>query len=405
MPLERSLLLNQKIFSKLVLAGNDLREDDKSEIKTVNPPIYHASTVLFENYEALMQANEGTYPGITYGTQGSPTQNAFERAMAELEGGYKTKVFSSGISAIANVLQAFTKCGDHILVCDNVYGPTRRFCDKILSKFGIKTTYIPPDVGENVIDFVRPETRLIFLESPGSNTFEIQDVPAIIEKSKANNLVTMIDNTWATPLYFQPFQLGADISVQSVTKYISGHSDVLMGTVTVNKARFSEFYHYYHILELNASQEDCYLALRGLRTLAVRLKHHERSALEIARWLQEHELVEAVLHPALPDHPEHHLWKRDFSGSSGLFGFVLKKEYPEENVACFVDGLQFFGLGYSWGGFKSLLTVGRYKRSTPSRYQRRTLFRVSIGFEDVMDLKDDLAQALDRISGAVDRIA
>lgn len=397
--------MNQKISNKPVLTGMTSPEDDQHNIKTINPPIYHASTVLFENYEALKQANNGTYPGITYGTQGSPTQNAFEIAMADLEGGYKTKVFPSGISAIIHVLQAFTKCGDHILVCDNVYGPTRQFCNKILSKFGIKTTYIPPDIGANIIDFIRPETRLIFLESPGSNTFEIQDIPAIVKVARKNELVTMIDNSWATPLHFQTFRLGVDISIQSVTKYIAGHSDVLMGTVTTNEACFSEFYHYYRIVKINVSQDDCYLALRGLRTLAVRLKHHERSGLKIAKWLRKQKLVEAVLHPALPDHPEHHLWKRDFSGSTGLFGFILKTEYPEKNMADFVDGLQFFGLGYSWGGFKSLLTAGCYKRSTPSRYEGRTLFRVNIGLEDVMDLQNDLAMALDRISGAVDPTA
>ncbi|MBC8443728.1 MAG: cystathionine beta-lyase [Deltaproteobacteria bacterium] len=382
--------------------GNDATEGAQGEIKTINPPVYHASTVLFNNYEALRQANEGTYPGITYGTQGSPTQEAFERALADLEGGYATKVFPSGISAITHVLQAFTRCGDHILVCDNVYGPTRRFCDRILSKFGVETTYIPPDAGENISAFIRPETRLIFLESPGSNTFEIQDMPAIVRVAKAKNLVTMIDNTWATPLYYKPFQLGVDISIHSVTKYISGHSDVLLGTVTTNKKRFSEFFHYYHTLEVNASQADCYLALRGLKTLAVRLKHHEQSALEMAHWVNAQKQVETVLHPALPEHPEHDLWKRDFSGSSGLFGFILKQEYPEERIAAFVDGLRFFGLGYSWGGFKSLLTVGRYRRTTPSRYQGRTLFRVSIGFEDVADLRDDLDQAMNRLSGPVD---
>lgn len=390
--------MTQNTDSTHIFTQDAVKQGARTEIKTINPPIYRASTVLFDNYETLKQANEGTYPGYTYGTQGSPTQEAFERALAALEGGYKTKVFSSGISAITHVLQAFTKCGDHILVCDNVYGPTQRFCDRILSKFGVETTYIPPDAGENVSEFIRPETRLIFLESPGSNTFEIQDVPAIARVAKAKGLVTMIDNTWATPLYFKPFQLGIDISIHSVTKYIAGHSDVLMGTVTTNKARFSEFFHYYHTLEINTGQTDCYLALRGLNTLAVRLKHHEQSALEMAHWLNTQKPVGAVLHPALPEHPEHNLWKRDFTGSSGLFGFILKQEYPEEQIAAFVDGLRFFGLGYSWGGFKSLLTVGRYRRSTPSQYQGRTLFRVNIGLEDVANLKDDLDRAMKRLS-------
>lgn len=363
-------------------------------VKTVNPPLYRGSTVLFETYEDLMLANAGEYEGVTYGTDRLPTQRLFEEAMRTLEGGHLTRAFPSGISALINALFAFTKSGDHVLLCDNVYGPTAHFCERILSRYGIEIGTIPPNAGPDITDHLRRNTVLILLESPGSNTFEIQDIPAITAIARERGILTLLDNTWATPLCLDPFRLGVDASIHSVTKYISGHSDVLLGTVTVAEGSSRAFDTYYRITETYASPEDCHLALRGLRTLPVRLRQHEQSALLIARWLEAQDLVDTVIHPALPSHPEHHLWKRDFTGSSGLFAFTLKEDYPPAKMAAFINSLELFGLGYSWGGYKSLLTAGKYPRRHPSRYAGRTIVRLSIGLEDPEDLRRDLERGL-----------
>jgi cystathionine beta-lyase len=364
---------------------------------TINPPIYHASTVLFENYAELQTVSRGGYDGFTYGTDGSPTQRAFEKAMTELEGGYWTRAFPSGLLAITSTLQAFLQSGDHLLVCNSVYGPVRRFARNVLEKFGVTTSYFPADSGADIEACITPQTRLILLESPGSNTFEIQDVPAVVAVARRHGILTAIDNTWATPLFFQPFAHGVDISIHSVTKYISGHSDVLLGSVTVSEACYERFHRLCRALEIFAPQEACYLALRGLKTLPVRLRQHQSSALELASWLQGEAAVEAVLHPALPEHPEHAVWARDFTGSTGIFSFVLRPEYDEAALARFVDSLQLFGIGYSWGGFKSLVTAGRFAQSELSRYHGRWLVRLNVGLEEVADLKADVRQALARL--------
>ena len=369
-------------------------------VKTINPPVYKGSTVLFRQYEDLVQANRGEYEGIAYGTDRLPTQRAFEEALRMLEGGHVTRVFQSGINAIINTLFAFTKSGDHILLCDNVYGPTARFCRKILSRYNVEIGIIPPAVGVDVVDFIKPNTRLIFLESPGSNTFEIQDIPAITAIARKKGIVTLLDNTWATPLYLKPFDLGIDISIQSVTKYICGHSDVLLGAATVTEEYAQEFKEFYRVMEIFASSEDCYLALRGLRTLPTRLRRHERSAIKIATWLETVDLVEKVIHPALPSHPEHHIWKRDFLGSSGLFAFTFKAAYPPERIASFVDSLDLFALGYSWGGYKSLVTAAKYMRTGKSRYPDKTIVRLSIGLEDPEDLMADLGKGFSALRSA-----
>ena len=370
---------------------------DSSQLEryhSVNPPIYHASTVGFESYAELRSAGKGQYEGFTYGTDGSPTQKAFERAITDLEGGYWTRAVPSGLLAITCTLQAFLKSGDHLLICNSVYGPVRRFATTVLQKFGVTTSYFPADCGADIADHITPQTRLILMESPGSNTFEIQDVGAITTVAKQHGIITAIDNTWPTPLFFKPFQYGVDISIHSVTKYISGHSDVLLGTVTVSEACYERFYKLVRALEIFAPQEACYLALRGLKTLKVRLKQHEASALAIATWLQDQPGVETVLHPALPSHPEHHIWQRDFQGSSGIFSFVLDSQYDEDAVARFVDALQLFGIGYSWGGYKSLVTAGQFAQSDISRYHGRWMIRLNIGLEEIEDLKADICQAL-----------
>jgi cystathionine beta-lyase len=384
-----------KDSSELIRSADRLDEFEGKPVRTVNPPLYTGSTVLFDSYEDLMLANSGKYDGITYGTDRLPTQRNFEEALRKLEGGRLTRAFQSGISAITNTLLAFTKSGDHILVCQNVYGPTARFCKSILSKYNINVTFVPPAVGTDIDQYIEKNTRLIFLESPGSNTFEIQDIPAVTAIAKPKEIITVLDNTWATPLYLKPFDLGIDISIQSVTKYISGHSDVLLGAVTVNERYAQEYANFYSVMEIFASPQDCYLALRGLKTLRVRLKQHEASALEIAQWLETIDIVDRVIHPALPGHPQHQIWQRDFSGSSGLFAFTFKEDYSSEQLAAFINSLDFFGIGYSWGGFKSLITAGKFSRTAESEYYGKNIIRLNIGLEDAEDLMQDLARGFD----------
>jgi len=383
--------------TQIINSGYDGNSSRLERYHGINPPVYHASTVMFENYAELRAAGKGQYEGFTYGTDGSPTQKAFETAMTELEGGYWTRAVPSGLLAITSTLQAFLKAGDHLLICNSVYGPVRRFAGTVLQKFGVTVSYFPADSGAGIENFFTPQTRLILLESPGSNTFEIQDVPAITAVARQHGILTAIDNTWATPLFFRPFDHGVDISIHSVTKYISGHSDVLLGTVTVSQPCYERFYRLVRALEIFAPQDACYLALRGLKTLKVRLKQHESSALEIATWLSRQQGVERVLHPALPDHPEHVIWQRDFLGSSGIFSFVLDPQYDEAAVARFVDALELFGIGYSWGGYKSLVTAGQFAQSDISRYHGRWMVRLNIGLEEVADLKADISQALQHL--------
>jgi cystathionine beta-lyase len=383
--------------TEIIGSGYDGNSSKLERYHSINPPIYHASTVLFEDYAELKATGQGKYDGFTYGTDGSPTQQAFEQAMTELEGGYWTRAFPSGLLAITSTLQAFLQSGDHLLVCNSVYGPVRRFAKNLLAKFGVKTSYFPADIGAGIEAYITPQTRFILLESPGSNTFELQDIPAVVKVARKHNILTAIDNTWATPLFFQPLAHGVDISIHSVTKYISGHSDVLLGSVTITEACYERFHRLCRALEIFASPDACYLALRGLKTLPVRLRQHETAALQLAGWLQDEAAVETVLHPALPSHPEHAIWQRDFSGSAGIFSFVLQPQYDEAAVARFVDSLQLFSIGYSWGGFKSLVTAGKFAQSELSRYHGRWMIRLNIGLEDVADLQADVQQALAKL--------
>ena len=366
--------------------------------RTLNPPVQRGSTVLFDSHADFLRAGRGEYEGSTYGTDRLPLQRTLEDALRDLEGAALTRVFPSGISAISETLMAFVRSGDHVLVCDNAYGPTTRFCREVLGKFGVRCDALPPDVGADITGFLRPETRLVFLESPGSITFEIQDIPAVAAAARDRGIVTVLDHTWATPLFLDPFALGVDVIIQSVTKYISGHSDLLMGSVSVNAAHAGTLARFYACREIYAAPDDCLLALKGLKTLDVRMRAHQASALTVARGLAEHPLVDAVLHPALPSHPQHEIWKRDFSGSSGLFAFTLKDEYPDSALGRFLDGLEFFGIGYSWGGFMSLATTGRPARSFAGPLHGRTLVRLNIGLEDPQDLLADLRRGLDRLA-------
>jgi len=386
-----------KETSKII--SHDWRADarEMKRLTTINPPVYRGSTVLFDSYEDMCLAGKGLYDGPTYGTDRLLAQRAFEESLREIEQGFATRLFPSGLSAIRNTLNAFLKSGDHILVVDNAYGPGVKYCKKVLSRFNIRTTLIPPSVGEDIEKYITPETTLILLESPGSNTFELQDIPAVTTVARDKGIITALDNTWATPLYLKPLELGVDLSIQAVTKYIAGYSDLLMGAVTVNEKYGKIFTDFYSTIEMYSSDSDAYLALRGLKSLAVRLKQHENSALMVASWLEEQKQVSRVFHPALPSHPEHHIFKRDFSGSSGLFGFTFVRDYTQEELALFIDSLEFFGLGYSWGGYRSLLTAARQRRESRSRYMGETIIRLNIGLEDPYDLILDLEQAMGNV--------
>ncbi len=380
------------------ILGKSWPERETTPAHTVNPPLYKGSTVLFKSYADMLKAARHEYEGISYGTDRLPTQRQFEEAMRELEGGAVCRVFPSGIAAIQTALMAFTGSGDHTLVCDNAYGPGQRFCRKVLQKYGVECTPVPPDVGADIEEYLRPNTRLILLESPGSLTFELQDIPAVTAAARARGIVTVLDATWATPLYLSPFDMGVDATIHSVTKYISGYSDILAGTVTVSEQHARTFESFYKMMEIYTPAEECSLALRGLHSLAVRLRRHELSALAVAGWLESQPLVDQVLHPALPSHPEHHIWQRDFRGSSGLFAFTLQKEYTEGELAAFIDSLALFRLGYSWGGFQSLITAAKVRRTMPSRYDGKTVIRLHIGLEDCADLIADLEKGLSMLT-------
>ncbi|HEX7926553.1 MAG TPA: cystathionine beta-lyase, partial [bacterium] len=335
----------------LVHAG---REVDHS-VGVVNPPVYHASTIVYPTLEAFKNRAQHRYTGITYGLQGNPTRFALAEAVAALEGGHKSIVVSSGLGAITYAVLAFVQAGDHLLVSDSAYEPTRNFTSKVLARFGIETTFYDPRIGGDIAAVIKPNTRMILMESPGSLTFEVQDVPAIVSEAKQRGILTLLDNTWATPLLFKPLAHGVDISSQAATKYIGGHSDLLLGVITVKTEE-----HFRAIKDIttqigdNPGPDDCFMALRGLRTMAVRMRQHEQSTLKVARWLQQRPEVARVLYPALPEDPGHALWKRDFQGACGLFG-VLLRTGNEGAVARMVDHLRLFKIGASWGGFESLV--------------------------------------------------
>ena len=361
----------------------------------VNTPIYRGSTVLFPTVAAL-EANDQDF---TYGRLGTPTVRALEEAIAELEGGHRTLLAPSGLSAIVTALLAFVSTGDEILVSDSVYRPTRRFCDSVLKRLGIKTIYYDPLIGAGIAKLITKKTRVVFTESPGSQTFEVQDVPAIAAAAHAAGAVVILDNTWATPLYFKPFEHGADVSIQAATKYIVGHADAMLGAITTTEAVTKTVAKAHEELGVCPGPEDAYLGLRGLRSLGVRLERHQRSGLEIAEWLAARPEVARVLHPALPTDPGHAIWCRDFRGASGLFSIVLQPA-SHEALARMLDGLKLFGMGYSWGGFESLILPfdpSVYRTATKWKAEGPAL-RLHIGLEDVEDLKADLDAGLARLN-------
>jgi cystathionine beta-lyase len=361
----------------------------------VNTPIYRGSTVLFPTLASL----EANAQDFTYGRLGTPTVKALEEAIAELEGGVRTLLTPSGLSAIATALLAFVSAGDEVLVSDSVYRPTRRFCDHVLKRLGVKTTYYDPLLGAGIKELLGDKAKVVFAESPGSQTFEVQDVPAIAKAAHEAGALLILDNTWATPLYFKPFTHGVDVSIQAATKYIVGHADAMLGAITASEKTARAVEKVHEDLGLCPGPEDVYLGLRGLRTLGVRLAHHQQSALELARWLQARPEVERVLHPGLPSDPGHALWKRDFTGASGLFAIILKPT-SHAALARMLDGLTLFGMGYSWGGFESLILPfdPRDYRTATTWQAEGPAIRLHVGLEDIEDLKADLEAGFARLA-------
>ncbi|MWP38353.1 cystathionine beta-lyase [Rhodobacter sphaeroides] len=369
--------------------------DPARHLGAVNTPVYRASTILFPTLAAL-EAKEGTK--LRYGRRGTPTTHALEDAVCALEKADRALLAPSGVSAISTILMSFAEPGAHILMTDSAYGPARKFCEFTLRRFGVETTYYDPTAGAGIEALIRPETKLIWMESPGSQTFEVQDVSAIAEVARRHGIVTAIDNTWSGGYFCQPLTQGVDISIQAGTKYISGHSDLLLGTIACRAEHYDRLRETYLRFGVCVGADDAFLALRGLRTMAVRMAHHHESGLEVANWLLQREEVCRVMHPGLPGDPGHALWQQQFTGASGLFGFVLR---PVDRPALgrMFDGLSLFGMGSSWGGFESLLVP-----SNPSVYRTATTWapggqtvRIHVGLEDPADLIAELRAAFDRL--------
>ena len=425
--------------TRLAEAGRD----GDPNFTAANVAVHRASTVLFDSLAATDAASAAVFVGdegaTTYGTVGTPTTIALMRALCEIEGAghaVRASLMPSGLAAITTALLAVLAPGDHVLVVDASYGPTRVFCDGMLARFGIRTTYYDPTIGAAIESLLRPETKLIWLESPGSYTFEVQDVPAICALARERGILTMIDNTWASPVFARPFDWGVDASVIALTKYWGGHSDVLMGAVVVREALWPKLWSAVRQLGQCAGADDAWLVLRGLRSADVRMRRHEANALAVARWLEARPEVARVLHPALPSHPQHALWRRDFSGSSGLFSFELdralfvrgpasapepafasdtapahgradererERERERAAIAAFCEGRRHFAIGYSWGGFESLIMPARIDRMrTAKPWTGGPLVRLHVGLEDPADLIADLDGGFDAMRRALD---
>jgi cystathionine beta-lyase len=365
----------------------------------VNTPVYHASTLLYPTAEDFL-ARRGQY---AYGRRGTPTSEALERAIREIEGPACAGValLPSGLAAISTAFMSVLQAGDHALVCDSAYGPARRFCDTVLARYGVTTSYYDPVIGAGIAKLMQPNTRVVFTEAPGSLTFEMQDIPAIAAVAHANGALVLMDNTWASPLYFKALEKGVDLSIQSATKYIGGHSDLMLGTVSANKETLQRLKDTAYGMGLCVGPDDMNLGLRGLRTLAVRLARHHQSGLAVARWLEQRPEVLRVLHPALPSNPGYAIWRRDFTGACGLFGVVLKP-VPQKAVLAFLNALSLYGMGASWGGFESLAIpydVTPYRTATKWAPGGPSL-RFHIGLEDVSDLIADLERGFAALTAA-----
>lgn len=391
---------DMKQDTTIVSAGRD----PEANHGIVNPPVYHTSTIIQESVGEMRRKSDARARGETvtmYGRVGHPTSLALEEAMAELEGGYKSFAFPSGLAAIATAMTAYVGTGDHVLITDSAYRPTRSYCDGVLKRMGVETTYYDPLIGTGITELIQPNTKIVYVEAPGSQTFEMQDIPAIAEAAHAAGAVVLMDNTWATPLFFRPFDKGVDVSIHAGTKYIVGHSDAMLGIVTTNESAWQPLRATAQALGQCVGPDDVYLGLRGFRTLSVRLERHMKNGLEMARWLEDRPEVDRVLHPGLPSHPGHDIWKRDFLGASGLFSVVLKDQYDDDGLQRMIDGYKLFGLGASWGGYESLVIAQK-----PEQYRTAVqwsgpgmLVRYHIGLEDTEDLKADLDAGFARLKG------
>ncbi|MGY3615149.1 cystathionine beta-lyase [Bradyrhizobium sp. USDA 10063] len=386
----------QQPETRLVTAGRDA----EAQKGFVNPPVVHGSTVLYPTADDL-HAHRGEYQ---YGRHGTPTTRALQDVLMALEGPQCAGVglAPSGLAAISTALLSVLKTGDHFLVCDNVYRPSRNFCNGMLARYGVETTYFDPLVGTGIEALFKPNTRAVLVEAPGSQSFEMPDIPAIAAVAHARGALVIDDNTWATPLYHRSLEQGVDISIQAATKYIGGHSDIMFGTISANAKAWPLLAEGIRLLGVCAGPDDVYLALRGVRTLSVRLAQHYRSGLEIARWLQARPEVARVLHPAIESDPGHAIWKRDFTGASGLFSIVLKP-VPQKAVDALLDTVKLFGMGYSWGGFESLVIpfdCSDYRTATKWAPGGSTL-RLHIGLESIDDLKADLDRGFAALKAAM----
>ena len=388
---------SSKIETRLAHAGRSPHDHHGA----VNPPVYHASTILQPSLDAWEALRRPGHDGYGYGRDGTPTTRAFETAMAEIYGADDAVAVSSGLAAITVALMAHTKAGDHVLVTDSAYYPSRKFCEGVLKQYGVATTYYDPTIGAGISRLIRPETSLIFTESPGSITFEMQDIPAIVAAAHAHGAKVMTDNTWATALYFNPLDHGVDVVVEAATKYISGHSDVMIGLVAGRGPDTPRLRATARLLGNCSGPDDLYLAQRGLRTMAVRIARNQANGLALARWLQARPEVARVLHPALPDHPGHGIWRRDFTGASGLFSIVLHP-VARPALAAFLNGLKLFGMGSSWGGYESLIIPSdpRAVRSATVWDMPGPLLRIHAGLEDPGDLIADLESGFERLAQA-----
>lgn len=394
--------MSENKTTKLITAGRDKKWTNG----VVNPPVQRASTVVFNSVEEKRKATiNRANKTLFYGRRGTNTHFAFQDAMVEVEGGAGCALYPCGTAAISNAILSFVETGDHILMVDTCYEPTRDFCDTIMKKMGVETTYYEPTIGEGIQDLIKPNTKVLFTESPGSVTMEVQDIPTLARIAHEHDIIVMLDNTWAAGVNFSPFDFGVDISIQAATKYIVGHSDVMLGTAVANEKCWDQLREQSYLMGQCVSPDDAYLALRGIRTLDVRLRQHAESSLKVAKWLETRPEVDHVRHPALKSCPGHEFFKRDFTGGNGLFSFVLKNSNTKATTAL-LDGMTHFSMGYSWGGFESLILANEPNsfdslRTVANPNFTGTLVRVHIGLEDVDDLIADLEAGLERYNALV----
>ncbi|MDH5886677.1 cystathionine beta-lyase [Vibrio splendidus] len=394
--------MSENKTTKLITAGRDKKWTNG----VVNPPVQRASTVVFNSVEEKRKATiNRANKTLFYGRRGTNTHFAFQDAMVEVEGGAGCALYPCGTAAISNAILSFVETGDHILMVDTCYEPTRDFCDTIMKKMGVETTYYEPTIGEGIQDLIKPNTKVLFTESPGSVTMEVQDIPTLARIAHEHDIIVMLDNTWAAGVNFSPFDFGVDISIQAATKYIVGHSDVMLGTAVANEKCWDQLREQSYLMGQCVSPDDAYLALRGIRTLDVRLRQHAESSLKVAKWLETRPEVDHVRHPALESCPGHEFFTRDFTGGNGLFSFVLKNSNTKATTAL-LDGMTHFSMGYSWGGFESLILANEPNsfdslRTVANPNFTGTLVRVHIGLEDVDDLIADLEAGLERYNALV----